>query len=164
MRYLLDSNTLIEAKNRYYGIKFCPAYWDFIHKQNLASQVGSITIVQDELKKGNDELADWAKDNKQLFVGIDDEATQKSYISIVNHIAPSSAGMRPGAMDEFLDGADPWLIAKAIVTGATVVTHETYNPSIKKKFLIPNICTDLGVRYITTFEMLEELEAEFILG
>ena len=27
-RYLLDANVFIEAKNRYYGFDFCPAFWD----------------------------------------------------------------------------------------------------------------------------------------
>ncbi|MFS2059288.1 DUF4411 family protein [Kosakonia cowanii] len=27
MRYLLDANTYIQAKNQYYGMDICPAYW-----------------------------------------------------------------------------------------------------------------------------------------
>ena len=38
MIYLLDSNTLIEAKNRYYGMTICPGYWSWVIRswlQNL---------------------------------------------------------------------------------------------------------------------------------
>ena len=33
MLYLLDSNIFIEAKNRYYGMDFCPAFWDSLDRQ-----------------------------------------------------------------------------------------------------------------------------------
>ena len=72
--------------------------------------------------------------------------------------------MKAGAAEEFLSGADPWLIAKAMVTGATVVTLEVLNPEIKKKFLIPNICAEFGVDWMNTFDMLYKLEARFVLG
>ena len=61
MAYLLDSNVFIEAKNRYYGIDFCPAFWDWLIKQNANGSVYSIEEVGDELTEGNDALADWAK-------------------------------------------------------------------------------------------------------
>jgi hypothetical protein len=28
MAYVLDANIFIEAKQRYYGLDFCPAFWD----------------------------------------------------------------------------------------------------------------------------------------
>jgi len=46
----------------------------------------------------------------------------------------------------------------------TIVTHEKFNPDIKKKFLIPNICRTVGVSYIDTFELLVTLEAKFVLA
>lgn len=30
MQYLLDANVFIEAKNRYYGFDFCPAFWNWL--------------------------------------------------------------------------------------------------------------------------------------
>lgn len=61
MKYLLDSNTLIEAKNRYYNMTVCPAYWQWIIEKNQSHDVASISLVADELARGDDELADWAK-------------------------------------------------------------------------------------------------------
>ena len=68
------------------------------------------------------------------------------------------------AMAEFLRGADTWLIAKAITTGATIVTHERLDLQCKRKFLIPNVCSHFGVRYIDTFALLQQLNASFILA
>jgi hypothetical protein len=61
MPYLLDSNVFIEAKNRYYGLDFCPAFWEWLLHENAAGTVLSIEKVGDELEAGEDELADWAE-------------------------------------------------------------------------------------------------------
>lgn len=71
--------------------------------------------------------------------------------------------LKPGAIEEFLSGADPWLIAKARVMGATVVTHEQHNPAARRKFLIPNVCQHFGVPCLDTFELLNQQAARFVL-
>ena len=42
------------------------------------------------------------------------------------------------AIDEFLDVADPWLVASAYRNGATLVTNEIAAPDGKKKVKIPD--------------------------
>jgi Domain of unknown function (DUF4411) len=42
MAYLLDSNIFIQAKNLHYGFDFCPAFWDWILRQNAGGSVFSI--------------------------------------------------------------------------------------------------------------------------
>lgn len=163
MKYLFDSNTLIEAKNRYYSMTVCPAYWIWLIKKNQSLDVASISLVRKELTDGSDELAAWAGANVELFIDVDDEETQINFGEVANLVAEQSSKMKAGAVEEFLSGADPWLIAKAMTTGATVVTHESYHPDAKKKFLIPNVCKHFGVNWINTFEMLETLEARFVL-
>ena len=61
MAYLLDANVFISAKDLHYGFDFCPAFWDWLIKENLAGKVYSIERVGDELVAGDDELADWAR-------------------------------------------------------------------------------------------------------
>lgn len=163
MNYLLDANTFIEAKNRYYGMEICPAYWEWLKKAYADGEIFSISLVKDELSNGNDGLSDWVKDNPEIFMGIADEATQKAYIRVIE-TAAAIPDLRPEAMPEFLSVADSWIIAKALVTGSVIVTHEAYNPAAKKRILIPNICELLGVKYLNTFEMLSELDAEFVLA
>jgi len=124
MKHLLDANTLIEAKNRYYGMTFCPGFWSWLLLQNQALELASIVSVKDELTKGKDDLAEWVKDHAGLFHDISDEATQTAFGQVVEALAEQSSRMKVGALEEFLGGADPWLIAKAMSTGAVVVTHE----------------------------------------
>lgn len=76
MTYLLDANTLIEAKNRYYRMTVCPAYWSWVQRSQGTGIVSSIEPVGDELKRGNDELAEWAKDQAGLFLPVSDDDTQ----------------------------------------------------------------------------------------
>jgi hypothetical protein len=164
LKYLLDSNTFIEAKNRYYNMTVCPAYWLWILQKYVAQDVASISMVGDELKKGDDELAAWVKDHPDLFISVHDDDTQACFAIVANFVVESSGKMKAGAAADFLSGADPWLIAKAMATGAPVVTHESLDPIIKKKFLIPNICKEFGVNWMNTFDMLYKLEARFVLA
>ena len=163
MKHLLDSNTLIEAKNRYYGMTICPGYWAWLLQQNQALEIASIVPVREELARGNDDLTQWVKGNACLFEDSSDEQTQTAFGRIVTTIAEQAPAMKAGALEEFLEGADPWLIAKAMTTGAVVVTHEVYNPDIKRKYTIPNVCSLFGVPYMNTFELLGKLDARFVL-
>lgn len=165
MIYLLDANTLIEAKNRYYRMAVCPAYWTWIQRSHGAGMVSSIDLVGDELMRGNDELAAWSKDQTALFMPVSDDGTQQAFAVIAAHVAEQAGQMKPGALDEFLSGADPWLIAKAMaLQDAVVVTHEQFNLEMRRKFSIPNICHHFGVQWIDTFELLSRTDARFVLA
>jgi hypothetical protein len=164
VNYLLDANTLIEAKNRYYQMSICPGYWDWLRKANHAGEVVSIRSVRDELLRGNDALAEWTKGHAPLFLEESDQATQTAFAQVAQHVASTAPQMKAGALDEFLGGADPWLIAKAMTINATVVTHEQLNLAARRKFLIPNVFQHFGVSFVDTFELLNALEAWFVWG
>jgi len=163
MNHLLDANTLIEAKNRYYGMAICPGFWHWLLIKNKSFALASIEPVMDELTKGNDDLAVWVKNNSGFFHATTDQETQLAFAQVVGLVADQAPRMRIGAMEEFLAGADPWLIAKAMTTGATVVTQEVLDLKTKRKFIIPNVCQELNVPFLNTFELLHRLEAKFVL-
>lgn len=52
MKYLLDSNVFIQAKNEYYGMDFCPGFWDWLIAGNEAGIVASVARVHKELRDG----------------------------------------------------------------------------------------------------------------
>lgn len=128
--------------------------------------MGSISMVQDELLKGSDELHDWANQHPDFFLEVGDDATQLAFAEVAEYCATyvETQGMKAGALDDFLGGADPWLIAKAISSAAIIVTHEQYNPHTKRKLLIPNISEAFDVQCLNTFELLHQLGAKFILS
>lgn len=164
MNYLLDANTFVEAKNRYYNMTVCPAYWDWISLQRESGVVASISLVGDELRRGDDELAAWAKGHPDLFLDVHDVATQECFVVVAGYVVDQAGKMKTGAVEDFLGGADPWLIAKAMATGCSVVTHERHHAAVVKKFLIPNVCEVFGVTWMNTFDLLYKLEARFILS
>ena len=165
MIYLLDANTLIEAKNRYYRMTVCPAYWSWVKRSHSAGMVSSIEPVGTELRRGNDELAEWAKNHAGIFLPVFDEATQQAFAEVAAYVASKAATMKAGALEEFLNGADPWLIAKAMTTqDAVIVTQEQFNLHMRRKYSIPNVCQQFGVAWIDTFELLSRTDAKFVLA
>lgn len=60
MAYLLDSSVFIQARKAHYGFDFCPAFWDWLDRENRAGRVVSIDRVRTEIAIGGDELVDWA--------------------------------------------------------------------------------------------------------
>lgn len=164
MSYLLDANTLIEAKNRYYQMSFCPGYWTWLTRTKKAGRLSSVESVSVELRRGNDELAKWVATQADMFMPESDEATQVAFAEVAAYLASQATKMKVGALDEFLSGADPWLIAKARVTRQTVVTHERLNAANQRKFLIPNVCLHYGIECINTFDMLDRLDARLVLA
>lgn len=162
MKYLLDANTYIQAKNQYYGMDICPAYWDWLDLQFEHGLIGSVDMIGRELRDGNDELADWVRERPGHFIGNDDEPTQDVFSDIVQSVMDGD--YNAGHRDNFLAKADPWIIAKAKCLGATVVTHESVLAPNARKVKVPNICQQFDVACINTFQFLRELNARFVLG
>ncbi|UDM07290.1 DUF4411 family protein [Halomonas sp. NyZ770] len=162
MRYLLDANTYIEAKNQYYGMDICPAYWDWLDRQFALGTIASVDMIGRELKEGNDELANWVRERPDHFISNDDELTQTLFADIVQFVMEGD--YNPGNRDNFLAKADPWIIAKAKAIGASVVTHEAVAAANTRKVKVPNICQQFEVPCLNTFRFLRELEARFVLG
>jgi len=159
--YLLDANVFIQAKNLHYGFDFCPAFWDWLIKQNEAGRVYSIEKVGDEIAAIADELATWAITRGDGFFLKPDVAVLPSLAAVSNWA--NSQGYEAAAVSTFLQVADYYLVAHALAHGHTVVTHEVASPSVRK-IKIPNACIGLGIRCVTPFEMLRYEGAKFILG
>lgn len=54
MVYLIDTNTLITAKNLYYGFDIAPSFWAFLSQCN---SIKTIDWVEDEINEGKDNLS-----------------------------------------------------------------------------------------------------------
>ena len=67
MACLLDSNVFVNAKDLHYGFDFCPAFWTWLIRENRDQKVYSIQRVGHEPRRGNDELADWARERGDAF-------------------------------------------------------------------------------------------------
>lgn len=161
MAYLLDANVFIQAKNLHFGLDFCPAFWDWVERENKGGRVYSIEKVGDELKAGADELAAWASSRaKQLFVTPD-----QPLLSFLPKVSTwvTSQSYTPQAVNTFLQVADYYLVAHALARGDVVVTHEVPSTSVNK-VKIPDVCIGMGIKCMNPFEMLRAERARFVLA
>ena len=161
MAYLLDANVFMQAKNLYYGLDFCPAFWDWLIAANAAQRVYSIEKVGDEIAAGGDELADWAEQRGSGFF-LEPDVEMLPALSTVSSWA-TSQNYEAAAVSTFLQVADYYLVAHALAHGYTLVTHEIAS-STTKKIKIPNVCIGLRIKCMTPFEMLRRERARFVLG
>lgn len=161
MAYLLDANVFMQAKNLYYGLDFCPAFWEWLIVNNKEKRVFSIEKVGDEINAGADELSVWASQRGPEFFLKPDAAILTALSSVSAWV--TSQNYEPAAVNTFLQLADYYLIAYALAHNHTVVTHEIISTTVKK-IKIPNVCIGLNIKCMTPFEVLRHERARFILG
>ena len=160
MPYLLDANVFIQAKRLHYGMDFCPAFWDWLRKQNEAENVFSIEGVEDELLAVADELSEWAQGKGKAFFLPPDDAVLGALPAISRWAKGQS--YTPVAVNTFLQAADYYLVSHALGHGWTVVTHEVASDT-EHKVKIPNACIGLKVKCMTPYKMLRRERARFVL-
>jgi hypothetical protein len=162
-KYLLDANTFIEAKDRYYGFDICPGYWSSLLVQHDARRLFSIDRIADELNEQDDTVKQWIENEvpDTFFKKTEDQAVIDKFQQLVNWVY-SQPQFTAAARHEFASVADGWVIAYAAVNGLTVVTHEQFAPEARRKVPIPNVCVEFDVKYVDTFSMLRELGEKFI--
>lgn len=161
--YLLDANVFIQAKQRTYCFDFCPGFWDWLDRAHGSGRVVSIEAVLSELKAGADDLSDWAGSRVAMFAAVDDR-TLESMAKLAGWAGGASLPYSQGAVQDFLDSADFYLVAHADAHGQTVVTHELSSQVGKRRVKIPEACDALGVPYVQPHELLSRERARFVLG
>ncbi len=159
MSYLLDANIFIQAKSLHYGFDFCPAFWDWLIEQNQKGTVFSIEKVKDEINAKEDELSQWAnKLGDGFFLELD---TAEAVFREVSQWVYNQSYAN-GAINDFLNVADYYLVCHALGHGLTIVTEEVSHNS-KKRVKIPDACTGLGIKCMLTHQMLRHERAKFVL-
>jgi hypothetical protein len=161
--YLVDSNVLKEAKNRYYAFGICPGFWDWLRLGSGNAVLASVVKIRDEINDGDpdDELRLWINNGQPLKFLAPDSATIDAMKEVTRWVMTRNYDEKNRAA--FFAKADPLLIAHAMAHQATVVTQETYVPGNSKKVKIPNVCEAMNVKCINCFEMLKMERARFTL-
>ena len=160
MAYLLDSNVFITAKDKHYGLDFCPAFWEWLAESNSSGLLFSIEKVRKEILKQEDELADWCKRLPSSFFIAPDKHAVQELRTVANWV--TSQNYTPEALADFLKSADYYLIAQALAGDHTVVTHEVPANS-PTKVKIPTACQELGVDCKLPFAVIRSSGARFVL-
>ena len=161
MKYLLDSDTLIRSKNDSYRFDRHPGFWEWLEQSNVLGIVASIERVARELT-GEDQLAQWAKQQGSRFFLPPDEPVNKSFSAIAKWVTNHSQ-FSQAAKTEFLRRADFTLVGHAHAHGCAVVTFEKDAPQAIQTIKIPTVCKYFNVRCMNIFQLIEELKPTFIL-
>jgi hypothetical protein len=151
--FWLDSNSLIEAKDRWYPFELVPKFWQHLAAGIETGAILSPHAVYKELAAGNDQLADFVKNRKSLMNYPPDDCTFAEMNRISDYV---SGKYKRNQSEEFLTGADPWIIATAKCRGGTLITGESKGR--KKKIRIPTICDQFGVPFGEIWEMVRHFQ------
>lgn len=155
IKYILDTNVFVQAKNLYYQFHFCPGFWDWLCKLNPNGFL-SIKNVYDEICYTNDELKEWVTKQQSLFVDFDNRSATK--ISEIKKLLDKKQ-VPQYQQTEFLSVADSFLVAFAMEHNCTIVTHEKLAANnqlcAKGKVQLPSVAKELGVPCKTIFNVIK---------
>lgn len=115
----------------------------------------------DEVRAGQDELADWVAKLPDSFFLKPDASTASSLARVALWVNAQTQ-YSPAAKNTFVGIADYYLVAQALAGGHIVVTHEVPQNRVHQ-VKSPNVCLGLNVPYLTPFEMLRRERARFVL-
>lgn len=157
-RYVLDANTFIQAKRRFYGFDFCPGYWQSLIWHQQQERLVSIDRVYVEIEHGGDDLYDWVRQHfgRASFADTTSVEVTTAYSQMLTWVMAQPQFLDQ-AKDDFQRVADGWLAAYAKAKGCVLVTLEEYDPVVRKKVPLPNVCKAFDVETISPFEMLRRL-------
>ena len=158
IRYCLDANVLIQAWQKYYNPKFCPDYWNVLIELGKKGKIFIPEMVSIEIIRTEDELSKWLRTSKIPIIKINEPTTK----CLQNIYKTNSSHKTLVDSSKNRSIADPWVIAHAIHENATVVTkEEKVTASNSNKIKIPNVCDNMGVRWINDFQFIDELKINF---
>ena len=148
-KYIFDTSVFITLQRRY-PPDIYESLWEIIDKLVKEAIIISSEEVLDEIKIGYDLLVEWAKKNKYAFIQSD-----KKIQETVKHILKNNEKLVLGSKKT--NGADPFVVALAIIKSCKVVTEETKNGEANPP-KIPNVCDSYGVKYLSFVDFLRELQ------
>jgi len=160
VKYILDANIFIEAKNRYYAFNLCPGFWDSLLHHNSMGNLESIDRVRNKELSEGDDLDAWSKKSPELFASTDSKFVLADYGEIIQWVQ-SQERFTNAAKSEFSSGVDAWVIAYAKANNAIVVTHEVSAPKSRTDVKIPDVCNHFNIKCTNTFDMLQKLGIVF---
>lgn len=155
--YWIDAGVLIQAKNGLYAMDMVPAFWTFVESKLTDGTVRMPKMCFDEITDGNDELARWCKQRRNIGYFCCKASSSKNVQDRYGVIADYVVKNHPRhAAADFLKGADGWVIAHALATSGYVVTEELRN-KYKSKIKIPVLAKALRATWKPTHQMCREL-------
>jgi hypothetical protein len=121
--------------------------WTKLSEMLESGELISSSEVLDELK--DDDLLEWVKSHREAFVQLN--PTIQSTVTSILKDYPTMIQIKSTGNSN----ADPFLVATAKVSGGCIVTDERLGDVKSKNYRIPNVCKELGIKYINLREFLD---------
>lgn len=147
VRYSFDTSAIINGRRDLFRPTVFHTLWTLIETAISTGQIRSVDEVQRELARRDDDANKWASAQSDLFCPLDLPIQQSAKQILGGHSNLVKQGGRRS-------GADPFVIALAMVNDATVVTEENASGNITKP-RIPDVCTNLSVPCLNLMEYIE---------
>ena len=155
MSYVFDTSPFVGMFTHYYPSAF-PTLWQRFDALIADEGIVSTREVYREIEDQDDDLFAWAKANGGLFsVPTADEG---AFIAQIYGVAHFQANIEQQKLLKGGKNADPFVIAKAAVTGRQVVTLERHKPNAAK---IPNICQHFDVPCLNLEQFMQQEDWQF---
>jgi uncharacterized protein DUF4411 len=136
--YSFDTSSILNGRRDLLPPSTFPTLWTNIEAMIQARSIRCIDLVLDELaKREGDEIHQWAKAQDGLFMPLTEDVQSAVKTVLASH--QRLIGIGSGR-----SGADPFVIALAMVHGGTVVTEETLSRNLTKP-RIPDVCDAMGI-------------------
>jgi hypothetical protein len=146
LKYVIDTGSFIALKY-VYPLDVFPGVWDLMSRLAQDGVIGSVDEVMEELKSQEDDLLKWAKKYKSIFLPLDEQIQKHASAILAAHENLLDLKKRKS-------GADPFVIAAAVVNSSIVVTEEKPSGG-PQKAKIPDVCKAHGITCITVLKLLE---------
>lgn len=151
MIYVFDTNAFSQLFRSYYPKRF-PTLWAQFDALIEDGKITSTREVRREIEDGPiDTLREWAKDRKHLFPS--PTAEEGAYVAKVFAVSHFQQLLAQRTLLKGGRNADPFIVARAGVLGAEVVTMEG-KPKHGAK--IPNICEYFGIGCLSLEGFMEQ--------
>lgn len=137
--YVFDSGPFIILFRHYYKEQF-PSLWNHFDALVAEDSIVSVREVKRELSERGDNLSEWVKEHTALFpIPTSQELKFVATIFETPHfqmLINDKQRLKKGSV------ADPFVIARAKISGYTLVTAEKFKPNSAK---IPNVCAHFDI-------------------
>jgi len=133
---------------RVYPRDVFPSAWEKLEDLAESEIIASTEDVLEEIKSQDDDLLEWANDYEEIFYPLSEEIQCGAIKVLESHDNLVDLKKRKS-------GADPFVIATAMVHSCTVVTEEqpSGGPNRSK---IPDVCQDYDIKCIKVLDMLRD--------
>jgi predicted nucleic acid-binding protein len=145
--YSFDTSAILNGRRDLFRPTVFRTLWEFIENAIAHGEIRSVDEVRRELARRDDDARLWADTQPDLFCPLDLPIQQGATRMLCLHPKLVKQGGRRS-------GADPFVIALAMVNNGTVVTEENATGNMTKPH-IPDVCGDLGVPCLSLMEYIE---------